>query len=230
MPITIHCSSCKTRLTLGDDRAGATITCPRCNTPLTAPGRAPPPLPAPVLARTSPPPLPATHDDEDDWASDNERRLTKRRMWRGLAVGGALVVVALVAWALVPKPGPRAGDGRSGPAGFFGSLNSAERTAVGTWTEKDGGPATLTLRDDRTFSIIERDGGRVLAEIKGEWRIDGDKLLIKATSISSERPEDGTNELGEMRVEVPLTIVSQSENKLLLRSKSGKRVVEYNRF
>lgn len=42
MAIIILCPDCKTRLTLGDDRAGETFECPRCDTAITIPM----PLPA----------------------------------------------------------------------------------------------------------------------------------------------------------------------------------------
>jgi hypothetical protein len=35
--IVIHCPGCKTRLTLGDDRAGQCFDCPRCNTQVAVP-------------------------------------------------------------------------------------------------------------------------------------------------------------------------------------------------
>lgn len=42
MPIVVICSRCKTRLTLGDERAGATLECPRCNASLLIPVPVPP--------------------------------------------------------------------------------------------------------------------------------------------------------------------------------------------
>jgi hypothetical protein len=49
MAIVVHCSRCKTRLTLGDDRAGLTFECPQCATPITVPTSVPD---APVILAT----------------------------------------------------------------------------------------------------------------------------------------------------------------------------------
>ncbi len=47
MPIVLLCPGCKTRLTVGDDRAGTTFGCPRCATPISVPvvESATPPVP-----------------------------------------------------------------------------------------------------------------------------------------------------------------------------------------
>ncbi len=66
MPIIIFCPGCNTRLTLGDDRAGETIECPRCDAAITIPAMMPPPPPpSPV-----PPPLPPTPPIVHTWPAE----------------------------------------------------------------------------------------------------------------------------------------------------------------
>ena len=56
MAIVVLCPACRVRLTVGDDRAGETFECPRCDAALTIPlPSSPPALPVPV-----------PHSDEDD--------------------------------------------------------------------------------------------------------------------------------------------------------------------
>lgn len=70
MPIALLCPSCKVRLTLGDDRAGHTINCPRCSAGITVPlptssphppPRPPVPPPPPARSSHAPPPPPARY-------------------------------------------------------------------------------------------------------------------------------------------------------------------------
>ena len=60
MAIVVFCPGCKTRLTLGDDRAGETFECPRCDKPISVPMLVVPPAPPPPVPRgkATPPPLP----------------------------------------------------------------------------------------------------------------------------------------------------------------------------
>lgn len=58
VPIVVICSRCKTRLTLGDERAGTTLECPRCDASLLIPVTVPPKQTAapPAQQRQLPPP------------------------------------------------------------------------------------------------------------------------------------------------------------------------------
>lgn len=64
MAIVVVCAKCTIRLTLGDDRAGTAMICPRCAATFTVPQAAPqprptrPPLPPPASSPAVPPPPP----------------------------------------------------------------------------------------------------------------------------------------------------------------------------
>lgn len=57
MAIIVFCPGCKTRLTMGDDRAGDTLECPQCDATITIPALMPPP----------PPPLPTAPPTVYTW-------------------------------------------------------------------------------------------------------------------------------------------------------------------
>jgi hypothetical protein len=66
MAIVVLCPKCSVKLTLGDDRSGGTMECPRCSTPITIPALLPPapptppkPAPSPPRPRPTPPPVPS---------------------------------------------------------------------------------------------------------------------------------------------------------------------------
>ena len=63
MSLTIVCPVCATRLTVGDDRAGATFECPRCDAAISIP------LPA------SPPPAPLVPESRGDEGDEEDERL-----------------------------------------------------------------------------------------------------------------------------------------------------------
>lgn len=72
MAIVIHCPACRTKLTVGDDRAGETFECPRCDEIVKIPRSAPPPSPA--RSRYSPRP-PARVNDKEDEETDIRPRI-----------------------------------------------------------------------------------------------------------------------------------------------------------
>jgi hypothetical protein len=77
MSLVIFCPSCKTRLTLGDDRAGQEIECPSCDQSIRLPALLPPPPPP-----SAPPPPPArsrTASDSDRDSDDYEPAPRRRR-------------------------------------------------------------------------------------------------------------------------------------------------------
>jgi hypothetical protein len=53
MPLVVICPSCKTRLTLGDARAGTSFECPRCDVMIAVPVTISPPLPVPTSSPIS---------------------------------------------------------------------------------------------------------------------------------------------------------------------------------
>ena len=69
MAIIVVCPTCKTRLTLGDERAGETIDCPDCDHAMAIPTLvSPPPAPKATVTRS---------DDEEDGA-EAPAKLRKR--------------------------------------------------------------------------------------------------------------------------------------------------------
>jgi ribosomal protein L37E len=87
MAIVVLCPHCRTRLTLGDDRAGETFDCPRCGKAITVPlvvSPPPPPRPAPPPLPPAAPPVPS--EDAPGHGGD----------WSETALGvGCLVLIAI---------------------------------------------------------------------------------------------------------------------------------------
>jgi hypothetical protein len=109
-------------------------------------------------------------------------------------------------------------------------VTAAERKALGTWTTAERGES-LTLRDDHSFQMLGNQGDRVRYDFKGEWRIDGETLLLRIKEMTQPNDADDIfGDLGDVKLDVPLTIVSQADNKMMVRTRSGKRVFVYTRF
>ncbi len=98
MAIVVLCPSCSIRLTLGDDRAGTTFECPKCNNPMSVPpdpSHRPDPLP---------PTVPPSEDTKADRPMRKRRRhdeggdKERRRPFRKIEEKGALVVIS---WILI---------------------------------------------------------------------------------------------------------------------------------
>lgn len=90
MALTIVCpdSHCATRLTLDDDRAGTTFTCPRCGTAISVPILVPPPTPIPPTPTPSP--------------SGSVKSEAYRAARVPLFVGGGLLLVGVVSALFEP--------------------------------------------------------------------------------------------------------------------------------
>ena len=98
MAIVVLCPSCSVRLTLGDDRAGTTFECPKCNNPMSVP-------PDPSHRSDSlPPAMPPPEDTEADRPMRKRRRHDedededRRRRFRKIEEKVALVVIS---WLLI---------------------------------------------------------------------------------------------------------------------------------
>ena len=101
MPLALLCPGCKTRLTVGDDRAGTSFVCPRCTPSISVPvvAKAPPSAPPPLPPRAKPPtpappperrtPAPVTPPPMED-----ERRRGGEHS--GLGVGSFVIAVLIV--------------------------------------------------------------------------------------------------------------------------------------
>lgn len=139
MPIVVLCPGCKTRLTVGDDRAGTSLGCPRCATAIRVPAAVTPPPPPPP---PSTPPRVIDYKPESEPPDSAPRRPRRARgapvRWVALAVL-LFAVVAVAVWlgarwersrtqSSTPSPGSSAtpsggastlpsgsGDGRSAP-------------------------------------------------------------------------------------------------------------------
>ena len=126
MAIVAICSGCKVRLTLGDDRAGETIECPRCDAAITIPpagSRTPAEPPPPAAPRPLPPPLPAGATPPVSTGRPLEPLpppeplpgpgwWANRRIRLGLLVGAGVLLATLIALFAfrgptdTPKPDP----------------------------------------------------------------------------------------------------------------------------
>lgn len=123
MPIVILCPKCKTRLTLGDDRAGTTLECPRCDGPLSIPVALLPPPASPPPA-SSPRPIPARPipaPDPRDRMKPRPRRSRERDENPSHASSAAALILALILGVII---GGAAGAG----LGFVGGAVIAEST------------------------------------------------------------------------------------------------------
>ena len=116
MPIVHYCPHCRVRLTFGEERAGTTFDCPRCNAVVRVPHA---PLPRPV-----PPPIPRlarATGDPDTTSRESPRRCP--RTWVVWAVTGAIgllcVVVLVSVRANLPGTDPNP-SGKSTPAPVTG--------------------------------------------------------------------------------------------------------------
>jgi hypothetical protein len=82
MPIIIFCPACKVRLRMGDDRAGESIECPRCDgviaVPVVLPPPAPPAPPKSVPDEDEKPRRRKRAADEEDDDEDEKPRRRKR--------------------------------------------------------------------------------------------------------------------------------------------------------
>lgn len=133
MPISVSCSACNVRLTLGDDRAGDRFECPNCDAIIKVPGPSQPPAraaggavplvaAAPSTRAPAPPPQPEPEDLPDDLPEDlpddpvEEPRGMDRRVLVGIIAGAAaLVLVGVAAVALAVRE-PAAVAKRDEPA------------------------------------------------------------------------------------------------------------------
>jgi hypothetical protein len=119
MPITLLCPGCKTRLTVGDDRAGTTFNCPKCSTAISVPvvvpapapspvavdfedGMSPPsPAPAPPGPEPSPRPRPTPEPDGEDEPPPGYRPRRRRRKKAGVGLWIVFGVCAVVTAAVL---------------------------------------------------------------------------------------------------------------------------------
>lgn len=98
MAIVVVCPGCSVRLTLGDDRAGTTLECPKCDSPMRVPGAS---LPSPVVIDYVPdkapedePPIRRQKKGLPKQSFRHERRTTIRQTNRIVAsVGIALLLI-----------------------------------------------------------------------------------------------------------------------------------------
>ena len=162
--ITLLCPGCKTRLTLGDDRAGTTLPCPKCGTAISAPVAArpvPPPRPAtPPLPppRPLPPPLPSS-DTRSKPAPASAPINVRTGLWVALGLFGALCVVTVAA--------VRGSRDRDGATSAAKTALTPHEPAV---TPKDGVPEVRPGAPP-----VIPPAGRILSpterKIVGTWRV-----------------------------------------------------------
>lgn len=191
MSIVLLCPSCGTRLTMGDDRAGETIDCPRCDSSITVP----------IVSHSSRPrttSLPYPSPEENSVKSCGGRSPCRANaktllcfIVGGLIISGGMLVLAVRSSTKKVDAGPETGptdlvlhgserDGGAGagevrPPAIGRVLNPSERKILGTWFEAlsvEGGrlEAKTTYKADRTFKSIVAAKG--LEEDRGPmgWR------------------------------------------------------------
>ena len=139
MAIVVTCSTCNTRLTLGDDRAGDRFECPQCDATIKVPGpeqsartsdaAAPATAPAPTPTRTrerderDEPPRPArrrkrNRERDEEPESGIDKRVIGGIIGAGVGLFFVLLVVVLLASR---KPTESAQQGPSTPGDSSGS-------------------------------------------------------------------------------------------------------------
>jgi hypothetical protein len=132
MAIVVLCSGCKTRLTLGDDRAGTTFNCPRCDGLIGVPV---------LLSPTLPPPKVVDFVSEKE-TEDEPPRLRRKKgspwlafIWLGLA---GVMVSGFLYWAVShanQEPEKQTTGEKEEPKK---TINVEKRTdATLDWTHKD---------------------------------------------------------------------------------------------
>lgn len=150
MPIALLCPNCKVRLTLADDRAGETLECPKCETPLTVPLPAPPaPTPRPVPI---PPPLPRTPTAPGDSGPTGKRSGTRWPLWGGIAVV-SLLLVAFVGWR-VTRPTALSGDGSGAHTGGVDEMNQSDLATLVLDLNKIPGLTVTSIFDDKPSPMV----------------------------------------------------------------------------
>jgi hypothetical protein len=93
MPITINCASCSIRLTLGDDRAGQQIECPKCEAVVKVPHGAQP------TSDQSRPPLPSPPTSQQ-----TRSHPSSQRRYKLVLIAFVLLVTSLVGiWLIVGR-------------------------------------------------------------------------------------------------------------------------------
>ncbi len=122
MPIVISCSTCNTRLTLGDDRAGDRFECPQCDAIIKVPGPAQPPARAVAAGAVAEPPRASRRRDPDllDLEPDAEPGIDKRVV-AGIVAGVAALVLVGVAVVVLAVRKPAETVKREEPASAVGA-------------------------------------------------------------------------------------------------------------
>ncbi|MBN9121687.1 MAG: hypothetical protein J0I06_21535, partial [Planctomycetes bacterium] len=133
MAIVVVCPDCRTRITLGDDRAGETLECPRCDVPFPVPDNLPeddPPAPEP--AQKAVPKPPGAKRRKVVEPEEPEPIPAPRGLVAGLVAGVALLLVGggLVAFAVSRRSVPQEVAERS-PAPANVSVNNAPPRVLG---------------------------------------------------------------------------------------------------
>lgn len=165
--ITLICSGCKTRLTVGEDRAGTTFPCPRCTSAITVsvltspqaePSHrpVPPPLPSPPprpnpapKAAIEPPPEPKPPPSPKQKPKARTRRRKQERTRSLLAVIAAIMGSVLFLFVLVCGGGlywvTRDSARSTNPSSVSPSVEREEPDDVREWFARNS-PHTRIVR------------------------------------------------------------------------------------
>jgi hypothetical protein len=176
MSITLICPGCKTRLSVGEDRAGTTFDCPKCFTRISVPviERATPPAPAPEPVREidyEPEPESAPEPDrprERDYEPDPDYVPRRRKKSgvnmiavTGVAILGVLALIMVIVAVSARRDRTDAHKAKRGEPSGARASTGTERPRADAPRGSDSRTTGEGVRDDSTVDGA-REGGRVI--------------------------------------------------------------------